>query len=259
MTDWRAVAARAVEAAGYGDTDRLAAHLATLELDDVPEHTGDIALAFAAACGEPAAQIELHRQVVHAARVTLPAAGYAEHIVDDTVGELELTLLGDPSKPSPLVTYRGQSSLTGWLRTLAARTAIRLTQVSRRETPASDSDAALLDRVTASDLTRDLYRSELRAAVRRALAAAITRLSYFDRELLDAFVVRGQHIDAIAKTHAVHRATAARWLARARGTLDRELRKELELDLGASNSEVASILHSVRSSIDLSVERLLGG
>ena len=94
--------------------------------------------------------------------------------------------------------------------------------------------------------------------MRRAFATAIERLSYFDRELLAGFIVRGDSVDAIAKTHAVHRATAARWLARARGALDRELCKELERDLGASDSEVASILHSVRSVIDLSVERLLG-
>lgn len=259
MTDWRAIATHEVGHAGFGDIDRLTAHLVALDLGDVPEHIRDVALAFFAACGEPAAQVELHRQVVQASRATLPAAGYAEHIIDDTIGELELTLLGDPSKPSPLLAYRGQSSLGGWLRTLAVRTAIRLSQTSRRETPASDTDTALLDHVATSDLTRDLYRAELRVAVRRAFATAIARLSYFDRELLAAFIVRAEPVDAIAKTHAVHRATAARWLARARATLDRELCKELERDLGASDSEVASILHSVRSVIDLSVERLLGG
>jgi RNA polymerase sigma-70 factor (ECF subfamily) len=255
MTDWRAVALREVASAGFGNIDRLTAHLVALDLDHVPEHISDVALACAAACGESTAQVELHRQIVHASRATLPGAGYADHIIDDTIGELELTLLGGPS---PLVSYRGQSSLTGWLRTLAVRTAMRLAQASRRETPSSDTDNALLDHVATSDLTRDLYRAELRVAVRRAFATAIDHLSYFDRELLAAFIVRGDSVDAIAKTHAVHRATAARWVARARGALDRELSKELERDLGATDSEVASILHSVRSVIDLSVERLLG-
>jgi RNA polymerase sigma-70 factor, ECF subfamily len=259
MTDWRAVAAREVEAVGCGDVDRLTAHFIALDLGEPPEHARDVALAFAAACGEPVAQTELHHRVGQASRTTLPAAGYGEHIVDDTIGELELTLLGHPTKPSPLLTYRGQSSLVGWLRTLAVRTAMRLAQASRRETPASDTDTALLDHVATSDLTRDLYRAELRAAVRRAFATAIARLSYFDRELLASFIVRAESVDVIAKAHAVHRATAARWLARARAALDRELCHELERDLGASDSEVASILHSVRSVIDLSVERLLGG
>jgi RNA polymerase sigma-70 factor (ECF subfamily) len=259
MTDWRAVATRALDDARHGDIDRLAAHLAALDLDDVPEHVGDVALAFAAACGEPSAQVELHRRVVHAAHATLPGAGYAQHIIDDTVGELALTLLGDHTKPSPLLTYRGQSSLAGWLRTLAVRTAMRLAQASRREAPASDTDTSLLlDHVTTSDLTRDLYRAELRTVVRRAFATAIAALSYFDRELLAAFIVQAKSLDDIAKAHDVHRATAARWLARARAALDRELSKELERDLGASDSEVASILHSLRSNLELSVERLLG-
>jgi RNA polymerase sigma-70 factor, ECF subfamily len=222
------------------------------------EHAGDVALAHAAAAGDPAAQAELHSRVVRAAHATLPAAGYADHIVDDTIGELVLTLLGEPNKPSPLLTYRGESSLSAWLRTLVVRTAMRLAQACRRETPTFDSDdTSLFDRVATSDLTRDLYRAELRAAVRRAFAVAIARLSYFDHELLASFIVAGHSVDDIAKTHAVHRATAARWLARARAALDRELCKELERDLRASDSEVASILQSVQSSIDLSVARLL--
>jgi RNA polymerase sigma-70 factor (ECF subfamily) len=253
--DWMAIAARAArEATTSVDVTALARHLTAFDLDRVPDHVADVAIAFAAAGGDPGAQSELHRRVVHAARTTLPAAGYAAHIVDDTIGELELTLLGEPS---PLLKYRGQSSLAGWLRTLAARTAMRLVEVSRREV--TDDDASLIDHVASSDLTRDLSRAELRELVRRAFATAIGRLSYFDRDLLASFIVRGHSVDTIAKSHDVHRATAARWMARARAALDRELASELESGLGATDSEVRSLVGSVRSSIELSVERLLAG
>jgi RNA polymerase sigma-70 factor (ECF subfamily) len=168
-----------------------------------------------------------------------------------------LTLLTDTR--SPLLTYRGQASLTAWLRTLAARTALRLANICRRETVVANSDDELIDRVATTDLTRDLWRAELRDVVRRAFGAAITRVSYFERELLADFIVRGRGLDDIANAHDVHRATAARWMARARAALDRELRSELNRDLGATDSEVRSILDSVRSSIELSVERLLAG
>jgi RNA polymerase sigma-70 factor, ECF subfamily len=258
--DWPAIAAQAAtEATGAGtagelDAARLAAHLVGLGLDAVPAHLGDVVLGFAATSGDPLAQAEVHRQLVRAARMTLPAAGYAEHVVDDTIGELSLTLLGTES---PLRTYRGHASLVGWLRTLVARTALRLVEACRREASAPESDGDLVEHVAATDLTRDLYRVELRTAVRRAFATAITRVSYFERELLADFLARGRGLDDIAKAHDVHRATAARWLARARAALDRELRSELHRDLVASDSEVASILDSVRSSIELSVERLL--
>ena len=251
--DWRAIAQRA----GSADAERFAAHLRTLALDAEPEHLADLALAFAAASGDERAQEELYARVTRAARTTVPAAGYAAHVVDDTIGELALTLLGEPGKPSALLTYRGQASLGAWLRTLAVRTAMRLAEACRREAPASDSDDTLVDRMAAADLTRDLYRAELRTVVRRAFAVAVGRLSYFDRELLGAFIVRGQSLEDLARTHDIHRATAARWLARARASLERELYGELERDLKASGSQIASMLDSVRSNIELSVERLL--
>jgi RNA polymerase sigma-70 factor (ECF subfamily) len=258
--DWTSLATRAASASpsllGL-DVAGLARHLAQLGMTEPPAHLDDVVLAFAAVGGDTTAQTEVHHRVTRAARATLPTAGYADHIVDDTIGELALTLLTDAR--SPLLTYRGQASLSAWLRTLAARTALRLANISRRETAVATPDDELIDRVAATDLTRDLWRAELRDAVRRAFGSAITRVSYFERELLAAFIVRGQGLDEIANAHEVHRATAARWMARARAALDRELRSELERDLGASDSEVASILDSVRSSIELSVERLLAG
>ena len=255
MSEWDEVAARATPAAGVVDPAALAAHLAGLGLEAEPAHLHDVALAFAASRGDTAAQAEVYRLVERAARATLPAAGYAGHVVDDTIGELAVTLLADAR--SPLVTYRGQASLTAWLRTLAARTALRLVNICRREAVAADGELA--DHVAATDLTRDLYRAELREAVRRAFGAAIEHVSYFERELLADLLVRRRGLDEIARAHDVHRATAARWMARARAALDTALRAELHRDLVASDSEVASILDSVRSSIELSVERLLAG
>ncbi|HTL36603.1 MAG TPA: hypothetical protein VL326_25895 [Kofleriaceae bacterium] len=264
IIDWTAIATRAADEAMHAGlvssthVGRLAEHFRALELDHVSAHVVDVVLAFAATSGDRQAQAELHHRVVTAARTTLPAAGYPDHVVEDVTGELIVTLLQQANRRSPLLTYRGQASLIGWLRTLAARTAQRLVKVCRREAPSSDGDAPLVEHLAATDLTRDLYRAELRTVVRRAFATAIEQLSYFERELIGDFLVRGQSLDDIAKAHAVHRATAARWMARARAALDRELRRELHRKLVASDSEVASILDSVRSSIEVSVERLLG-
>ncbi|MGE0869162.1 MAG: hypothetical protein AB7P03_11375 [Kofleriaceae bacterium] len=262
---WRAIATRAaadakrVRALGDVDVASLTAHLVGLALDDVPVHLGDVVLAFAAASADPVAQTELHHRVVQAARATLPPAGYPEHVVDDTIGELTVSLAHEPNRRSPLLSYRGQSSLAAWLRTLAARTAIRLVKACRREPGIGDHDSMLLDQISSVDLTSDLYRAELRGAVRRAFGAAVGRLSYFERDLLAELIVRGRSVDVIARSHGVHRATAARWIARARAALDRELHTELALDLAVSPSEISSILGTVQSGLELSVERLLAG
>lgn len=260
--DWDAIAKRAARDAASSDpafavdAARLGRHLVELRLDGEPPHLDDLVLAFAAASGDPVAIAELHRQVLHAARTTLGPANYAEHVIEDAGGELMLTLLGEPSKPSPLWTYRGRAALTAWLRTLVARLAIRLRELSQRQAPAGDHEA-LIELASSTDLMRDLARAELRSAARHAFEIAAQRLSYFDRELLADVVIRGRSVEAIAEHHGLHRTTAARWVARARAALDRELRKELGRNLVATPSEVDSILDSLQSSLDLSVERLL--
>ena len=257
MIDWTAVAARATPPGVTVEASQLAAHLAGLCLDDEPAHLSDVALAFAASRGDAGAQAEVHRQLTRAARATLPAAGYADHVVDDAIGELAVTLLADTR--SPLVTYRGQASLTAWLRTLAARTALRLVNICRRET--ADGDGELIDHVAATDLTRDLYRAELRGAVRRAFGTAFRACRTSSASCSPTSSCAGSR-------RGRRSPEVARGASRDGGALDgpgharlstAHCANQLNRNLVASDSEVASILDSVRSSIELSVERLLAG
>src|SRR6185436_8511874 len=76
-------------------------------------------------------------------------------------------------------------------------------------------DDALFDAVAhgivpSQSLMKDVYRKSFKQAFEEALAA----LSIHDRLLLRQHFLDGLSIDRMAALHDVHRATAARWIAK---------------------------------------------
>jgi RNA polymerase sigma-70 factor (ECF subfamily) len=69
--------------------------------------------------------------------------------------------------------------------------------------------------------------------------------------------VYGSTVDQIATVYQVHRATAARWVAKAREELARKTRDALRKRLELSQSQFESVVRMIESQIDLSIERLL--
>ena len=72
-----------------------------------------------------------------------------------------------------------------------------------------------------------------------------------------AFVDR-LSVDALGSLYDVHRATAARWLRAAHEALGQRTRELLIERLGVTSEELASVLALIQSSLDVSLERLLG-
>lgn len=237
------------------DRDAFAAHLAAIAPPTGELAIADLALAFQALQGDAATIAELYAVVERAARPALLVAGYTATIADDAIQETAtLLLVGPVDDPRPLlVTYQGRARLAAWIKTIALRTASRLVEISRRM---HGDDALLDDLAGGQDPASAVVKAELRPAVRAAFAAAVRELSYVDRELLASVVVRGETIDQLSRRHGIHRATAARWVGRARAALDEGLRRELARALALSPSEVSSVLSAVATSIELTPARL---
>lgn len=226
----------------------LAAALATAPAAD---------LLLAAACAE---QEPTAHAAFDAVLAEVDAAGASTRsprdLVDDVKQLLRVQLLvPKDGKPPGIIGYRGKGPLRGWVRITATRELIRHQRKRAREAPSERPlDEAIGD---ASDPLLGQLKAEYRTEFASALREAIAELSAEDRTLLRQQIVDQLSIDEIGAAFGVHRATAARWLQRARGALVTATRGRLAARLKVSVDEVDSVIRLVQSQLDASVIRYL--
>lgn len=168
----------------------------------------------------------------------------------------EKLFVAPPAGAPKIADYAGRGPLGGWVRVAAIRTAQNALRKDRQErlVPAGESGGeALPDR---RDPEEDFLKSHYRGAVRRALTDALGDLSPDERNVLRLALLDGLGIDRIAAVYGVHRATAARWIARGREALLRRTQALLEQRCGIGPGEVDEILGLVRSQMDVSPRSL---
>src|SRR4029077_18141380 len=100
-------------------------------------------------------------------------------------------------------------------------------------------------------------KAEYRTEFATALREAIGELTAEDLASLRQQIVDQLSIDEIGAAFGVHRATAARWLLRARGALVTATRGRLAPRLKLSVEEIDSVIRLVQSQLDASVIRYL--
>jgi RNA polymerase sigma-70 factor (ECF subfamily) len=154
-----------------------------------------------------------------------------------------------------LAQYAGRAPLGAWLRVVAARLASRAA-ADEREQPADDR---VLEQLAAAGAGPELayIKAAYRPALARAFVDALAALSLHERLLLRQQTIDGLGIDAIGRLHRVHRATAARWVARARDKLLAGTRGRLGEALGLPAGELDEVIGLVRSQLEVSLRRLL--
>jgi RNA polymerase sigma-70 factor (ECF subfamily) len=161
--------------------------------------------------------------------------------------------------PAPAIArYAGRSSLRTWLGATVARTVLNLVTRAPREQPVEDAILAALPAASADpelEHFKRLYAGEFNAA----LAEAVAELSARERSLLRYSFADGLSIDRIGALYGVHRASAARWVNAARRKLLVQLRRTLMRRLRVGPSELESIVRLIKSRIDVTLRRCLGG
>jgi RNA polymerase sigma-70 factor, ECF subfamily len=215
-------------------------------------HVADLYLAFACAGRDAHAlavfERERMRPVVARALRRRPDCD-AEGLMQ----QLRMTLLVGTAASAPtLLQYRGRAPLKAWLSVCATRLVVR----ARDATPGW---AALDDNLEAPLATggelgclKGRYRESFNAAFRDALVGLAPR----DRALLHQQYGLEMGIDRLGTVYGVSRATAARWVARARERLVGAVRARLVDELGLEGDEIDSILRSIRSAIELTLSRV---
>ncbi len=217
---------------------------------------GDLYLACASAAGQARALEALDGLIARAVAMAADAARAPAAVRDEAAQVVRtLLLLPRPERPPAILDYTGRGPLGGWLRIIATREVVRLARRSGREVELGDAllaDPGLGDDPVLRGL-KERYRAELADAFRAALGA----LGPKERTLLRYQLIDGLGIDDIGAILRVHRATAARRLARVRDGLVSDTRARLAERLRIADDEVESIIRLVQSELDVSIIRHL--
>lgn len=214
-------------------------------------------LFLAAAClaGLPGALERFDRQVLSRLRTAVVRMDGGEALADDVEQHLRVLLFAPPEgKKSLLLTYSGKGALPSWLKVVGVREAQRL----RKAAPVShDPDDALTD-LPAHGADPELrflkfqYRNDFKAAFAEAMASLDDR----GRAVLRMSLLQNLSVDEVGKVYAVHRATAARWIAAAREQLIDGTRARLAERLGLQSRELKSLMGLVKSNLSISLGAL---
>jgi RNA polymerase sigma-70 factor (ECF subfamily) len=216
---------------------------------------GDLALAVAAARGSARAIAELERAFAAVIDGACRRFAKPNQSADDLRQILRAKLFVGP-RPK-IADYSGQGFLENWLRVTAVRVFIDLDKRKdrAREQPAADDDVLALPEP--GDLALDLVKAEYRAAVATAMHEAAAGLEPGDRHLLRQHLVGGLSIDQLGAVLGIHRATAARRIARAKEQLAADTRRRIVARLALDARELDEVIDLVMSRLDISIARLL--
>ncbi len=236
--------------------DRFGARVAAMTVSarglDARGH--EIYLAAACLEGLPGAiavfeEIFLGRVRLHVRRFNL---GVTE--LDDLRQGLRIKLLTG-AYPG-LATFAGDAPLDAWVRVVAVRMALDLSQAHRA--PAADDDEALASlQALGADPDLLLDKEGMRPVFQSALEDVLSGLDAHDKTILRLHFVDGLGIDAIGGLYHVHRATAARWLVVLREQVFDRVRERLSLGRKPSPSEFRSLVRLVRGDLAVSIDRVL--
>jgi RNA polymerase sigma-70 factor (ECF subfamily) len=225
---------------------RVDAELALAQL-----HADDLYLACACALADPAAIAALEAHCLDG----LDAALARFHLGADGVAEVKQQirrnlLVGD-ERPPEINDFVGRGDLRGWVRVMAVRLALKSVRRMRKDNAADEGLLAALQAPGDPELEylKKLYRDELKLAVNEAILALPAR----ERTLLRQQYIDDLTIDEIGSIYRVHRATAARWVARARESLLKRVRSLLMKRLMVGPAELDSVLRLINSRLDMSI------
>jgi len=238
------------------DEGAFAAHLAS-KMGDGAEglRVSDLFLAYACSQRDPAAIAVFEANYfgeVEAARRrfdALPVTG------DDVIQRVRQKLFLDD--PPALAGYAGRGDLRGWLRAAVLHMLINIATREARERP---TEGGFFDAVVdvGADAEAAYLKQACRAEFEEAFSAALSRLDARDKMLLRYAFADGLNVDQIGAVFRVHRATAARWVQKARDRLVGETRADLMTRLRVDEDEAGSILRAALSRMGTTLLRRLG-
>lgn len=225
-------------------------HLETLKVEEVLR-ADELYLSTACALKKPSAVESLLQHYTPALLRASRRLGLTDEGAKDLVQLTFQTVLEvKPAQRSVISNYQGRGSLAGWLKTILVR--------CHRPRPQERTlDAADDHRLLESDTELQLLRSRYGKKVRQSLRDAILALDIEERRLLRQHHIDGVSIDELSRLMKVHRATAARRVARIREKLLEHMREALREQLKVGPNTLDSIMRATRADLSSSLVQAL--
>jgi RNA polymerase sigma-70 factor (ECF subfamily) len=232
----------------------LAEHAAEVErLDSL--RAPDLYLACACVDGDAAA-LQAFDGVLGEVAAKLRSVARSDDTLEEAKQVTRQLLLPRGDRPPALADYAGRGDLRGWLRVALGRELVRLLRRGDKSPRLSTGEIAHAAD-DADDPETAYLKTHYQREFKEAFTQALAQLEANDRRLLRYSVIERLSIDEIARLDRIHRATAARQVARARERLVVETRRVLRERLQVDASRLQSIFGLIESQVDVSVQRLL--
>lgn len=239
-------------------TDHLRRHLGVSPeaAESLGARAGDLYLAVGAARGDATAIAVIDRTCIAGVDAALHGMLSSSEI-DDLKQQLRHRLFVGTSGAPKILDYAGRGELRAWVRASAVRAAISVLRSRKRE-QVHQQDLWIAAPQIGVDPAIEHLRPRLQAEFRAAFETALGSLETRERNLLKHHFLDGLSADELAVLYRVHRATAFRWLTRARERLLSQTRQTLAARLSLRPSELDSVMRLVDSQLEISVVRLFG-
>jgi RNA polymerase sigma-70 factor, ECF subfamily len=241
------------------DRTGFEAFLATLPSDAVEKYADDLFLARGCSEGDPAAIRWFEKDLLIPAQSAMRSIDSSDSFIDEASQRLRTHLLvGVGPSPPRIASYAARGPLRSWVGVSAARVALMMQRSSRRSNEVSEDNwTSIICAAPSGTPELELLKHQHAAAFAAALSEAAHALEPRLRSVLRMHFVDDLSIDQIGAAYAVHRATAARWIQRARELLFTSTRTRLADLLSVSGPELDRITALVQSQLDVSLSQLL--
>jgi RNA polymerase sigma-70 factor, ECF subfamily len=210
-------------------------------------HEEDLELARQCAAGSDAAWerfVRDYRPVLYRAADALEPGGGARDLADALYADLYGLRERDGERQSLFRYFQGRSSLATWLRAVLAQRYVDRVRARRRLEPLPDEDHETQERTPRPDGPPDPDRGRHLALLRQALARAVARLDSRDRLRLGCYYLQELTLAETGRLLKEHEATVSRQLARTRGALRKDVERQLLVEAGLNEAQVAECFES---------------
>jgi len=220
-------------------------------------HVADLFFACACAAQNTPAIAMFEARIVPSMARALSGLRLGEAERDELLQRLrEKLLVRSGDEPPRVARYAGRGPLRGWAKVVAVREGRDALRRAGRSKEVPSDDAVLELGVGLESPELAILKAGQREAFGEAVRAALDALEPGERVVLRYHYVEGLTVDTIGRILSLHRASAARRIAKARQHLLTGTRMVLRERLGVNRSELDSMLRLIGSQLHVSLPRL---